>query len=433
MLYSIKINLNIKKIFILIKNNLNNWYIATHALRNFMLLYISCNYPEASVSGIVYANNITADSTNQLSNTDPINIFGYGGPANMTANNFNLTNYYMDGTNNAGGILFVSTSYWVPHDNIPIIFSFENNTYSLSNNTYGDRFNMVIFFFDQVLYRSVKITINNFVFNELNDPHNLLFFIIGNLMSELYLNNTYLSNSAINKNVVRAYFFKNFVIDNMVLTNFTNIQASLIVTFYWYTAVINSIRLENTYFDSSLESDIILLNNFNFTYTSIQNIYFNNVTVNGHPLVRNVNLIFKVTIANWYLNNVYQAGTNPLFAIGKIGSIIFDNNTFSGITNSILHISKIDLRLGTNSQISNVRVSNSSATAITFGNFINPTSTMQTLLVENFTYTDSTISSAIDLISTKNIIVSASVNILLNLYLNSNWILCLFIFILNVF
>ena len=316
----------------------------------------------------------------------------------MTANNFNLTNYYMDGTNNAGGILFVSTSYWVPHDNIPIIFSFENNTYSLSNNTYGDRFNMVIFFFDQVLYRSVKITINNFVFNELNDPHNLLFFIIGNLMSELYLNNTYLSNSAINKNVVRAYFFKNFVIDNMVLTNFTNIQASLIVTFYWYTAVINSIRLENTYFDSSLESDIILLNNFNFTYTSIQNIYFNNVTVNGHPLVRNVNLIFKVTIANWYLNNVYQAGTNPLFAIGKIGSIIFDNNTFSGITNSILHISKIDLRLGTNSQISNVRVSNSSATAITFGNFINPTSTMQTLLVENFTYTDSTISSAIDLI-----------------------------------
>ena len=67
-----------------------------------------------------------------------------------------------------------------------------------------------------------------------------------------------------------------------------------------------------------------------------------------------------------------------------------------------------------NSQISNMLISNSSATAITFGNFINPTSSVLTLLVENITYSNSTIDEAIDLINTQNIISTATVNIVFN-------------------
>ena len=67
-----------------------------------------------------------------------------------------------------------------------------------------------------------------------------------------------------------------------------------------------------------------------------------------------------------------------------------------------------------NSQISNMLISNSSATAITFGNFINPTSAVQTLLVENITYSNSIIDEAIDLFNTHNIISTATVNVVFN-------------------
>ena len=154
---------------------------------------------------------------------------------------------------------------------------------------------------------------------------------------------------------------------------------------------------------------VIMLSNMNFTYYLISNIYFSYITMNNHPLIKPPELISSITIINWNFNQVSQSSSTSLFKIGVIGSITFNNNTFIDISGSILSISKIDLSLGMNSQISNMLISNSSATAITFGNFINPTSAVQTLLVENITYSNSTIDEVIDFINTENIISMASV------------------------
>ena len=50
-------------------------YIATYTLRTFMYMITSWNYPEASLSGLVYANNVTVDTTNQQLNDDALIIF----------------------------------------------------------------------------------------------------------------------------------------------------------------------------------------------------------------------------------------------------------------------------------------------------------------------------------------------------------------------
>ena len=138
------------------------------------------------------------------------------------------------------------------------------------------------------------------------------------------------------------------------------------------------------------------------------------MTSNAYPLIRNTDLIFQITITNWYFNGVFQSGSNPLFQIGTVSSIIFNNNTFIGVSNSILRINKIDLSLRMDSQISNMQISNSSAVAIQFGNFINPTVAVQVMLIENITYSNSIISTSIDLINTENIVTSASVNMTFN-------------------
>ena len=134
----------------------------------------------------------------------------------------------------------------------------------------------------------------------------------------------------------------------------------------------------------------------------------------NHPIISTNGLISSLIITNWYLNQVFQSSSASLFIVGIVGSITFNNNTFIGISSSILSISKIDLSLGKNSLISNMNISNSSSTAITFGNFINPTSAVQTLLVENITYSNSTIDAVIDLINTQNIISTAAVKVIFN-------------------
>ena len=134
----------------------------------------------------------------------------------------------------------------------------------------------------------------------------------------------------------------------------------------------------------------------------------------NHPIISTNGLISSLIITNWYFNQVFQSSSASLFIVGIVGSITFNNNTFIGISSSILSISKIDLSLGMNSQISNMNISNSSSTAITFGNFINPTSAVQTLFVENITYSNSTIDAVIDLINTQNIISTAAVKVIFN-------------------
>ena len=192
------------------------------------------------------------------------------------------------------------------------------------------------------------------------------------------------------------------------------IKLNVIFTFYCFSVDISSVEFTNIHFHESVEAGIMLLQNFNFTHTNIDKILFNNVKLNKFMLIQNTDLIFQIVITNWYFNEVYQSGSNSLFEVGTVSSITFNNNTFIGISNSILRINKIDLSLGMDSQISNMQISNSSAVAIQFGNFINPTIAVQTMLVENITYSNSTISTSIDLINTENIVTSASVNMVFN-------------------
>ena len=47
---------------------------------------------------------------------------------------------------------------------------------------------------------------------------------------------------------------------------------------------------------------------------------------------------FIVSIVNWIFDQVTQLNLNPLFTIGTVGGLTFDNNTFSQISGPILSI-----------------------------------------------------------------------------------------------
>lgn len=115
---------------------------------------------------------------------------------------------------------------------------------------------------------------------------------------EFYLTNTYFTNVEIYEKILRIYLSSRVIISNIVFSNFSFAREGMIETFYCFAVVINTMRLENIYYDKSVQHRVIFLSNFNFTYTSIQNVYLNNVTLFDHPLVSNIDLITQVTIAN---------------------------------------------------------------------------------------------------------------------------------------
>ena len=391
-----------------------NLNIDTYTLRDFALMYTTCNYPEASLTGTFYANNVTVFPSSPRILSDDTGIFRYAGPANLSFTGIDLSNYFARQSNVVTSILIVTGSGWVPNDGNVQLFHLGNATLSLPNNPNSSLFNLLYFVIDQNIYRIGNVTFNNCLFVNLINSYHQIIFTIGNFGSELYITNSIFKDSSFFNIIISVVGYRNVMIYNNEFSNLSSVHFNIIQSIFCLGLNINQNKFINLNFDKSSDYEAISLSNLNITNTYIGNIYFYNVTLHGHPFVKCYDLIFKIVIENCYFNGVYQDDYNNLFAIGSVGEILFNNNTFIGISNSILSINKIDLSLNMNSQLSNLQISNSSATIIIFGNFINPTASVQTILVENITVFNWEISSNIDLITTERISSTTSVNMIFN-------------------
>ena len=388
--------------------------IDTYTLRNFAVIFTTCNYPEASLTGIFYANNITVFLSSPRILSDDAGIFNYIGPANVSFTGLDLSNWFARQQNIAGGVFITTGSGWVPNDGNIQLFNFANATLSLPNNPYSFLYNALYIVVDQNIYRISNITFDRYRFVNMTNSYHSPIFTIGNFGTDLYITNSILKDSSFYEIVFYIITFRNVIIYNNEFSNLSSVHFHIIGSYYCLGLNVNQNKFINLNFDKSSDYEAIVLGNLNITNTYIGNIYFYNVSLHGHPFVKSYDLIFKIVIENCYFNGIYQEDFNDLFAIGSVGGIIFNNNTFISISNSILSINKVDLSLNMNSQLSNLQISNSSATIIIFGNFINPTASVQTILVENITVFDSEISSNIDLITTERISSTASVNMIFN-------------------
>ena len=389
-------------------------YIDTYGLKNFASILAPWNYPEASLNGMIYANNITVIASSQRTFSEDPSIISYMGPANITASNFDLKDYSLRSPNVGAGLIAVSSNNWVPNDGLTQVIQVNNFKFSVTDNPLGIKSNSMIILQDQNIYRPIVINATSLSFVSLEIPSQIFMYVIGNIRSQLYVNNVIFKDSSTIQYVMGSAAHQKVVLSNITFSNFTNVKNSVFVTYKCFAVMINSMNFVDFNMDKTNENEIIRMQNFNFTNTLISNLNFVNVNLYKTPVIKSVSLINQISIVNSYFNGGYQESSNILFSVGIIGSIIFQNHTFSSLSWEILSIDKIDMRMSLNSVISNIVITNSSSSLLNFGNFINPSSTIPNILIENISFSDSEIKSSIELINTGNIFTNSAVNIILN-------------------
>ena len=312
-------------------------YIATYTLRTFMYMITSWNYPEASLSGLVYANNVTVDTTNQQLNDDALIIFWYKGPANMTALNFDLSKYYTNIKFSAAGVWSLSTTKCQPNDGRIQIFDYENISLSIPSDSNEKLGNYIPLFFDLNIYRKVNATLSNLSYNEFKYSYYGAIFVVGNFNSDFYLSNLMMTNSSWTTSFMTVNAFAKVNLYNLTFSSIETFE-NILFSYYCQYVNITTVSFINFNFSQSSQKEIMLLENYSTTPTYIKNLYFKNVDVKDHPVLRNTKIFSKISIVNWIFDQVTQLNLNPLFTIGTVGGLTFDNNTFSQISGPILSI-----------------------------------------------------------------------------------------------
>ena len=148
------------------------------------------------------------------------------------------------------------------------------------------------------LYRITNITLKNFLFiNIVNSPGPLV-YLVGNFNSEGYIINTEFRDVYQSYIPVGTFVFKSIMFKDLAFNNFTNTQYALFGSMFCLSIIYDTIAISSFTFDQFANMELIVLNNLNFTYTLLSNIYLNNITLYNHPVINPSDLISSITIIN---------------------------------------------------------------------------------------------------------------------------------------
>ena len=231
--------------------NFQSLYIDTYALRGFANLLIPWNYPEASLSGIIYANNIKVVTSSQRTFSEDPSIISYMGPANISVSNFDLSDYSVRSPNVGAGLLAISSSNWIPNDGLTQIIQVDNFTFSVFDNSLGIKSNSLIIMQDQNMYRKIVINATDLKFYSLEIPSQIFMYVIGNIQSQLLLSNSIFKDSSTVQYVLGSAAHQKVALSNITFSNFTNVKNSVFVTYKWFAVIVNSMNFINFQMDKT--------------------------------------------------------------------------------------------------------------------------------------------------------------------------------------
>ena len=392
-------------------------YIDTQALLSFTSFKAAWNYPEAQLTGMFYANNITVITTSERPfNEDPSILFYYG-PANMTALNINLSGQYTNAPHTEWSLWYNSNVLWVPNDSIPHIFQHQNLTLKISNNTAGTKYITIATFQTYNIYRPVQVYFDSVYSPGMDKPYNPVFVLFGSTNAKLYLSNVLFENSVTVERIFVLVLFQQSILNNIAINNSSQIGYPVIFTQYLIAFVVSNITFSNIVVPKSAATQLFLLGNFDFTYTVISFISMKNWSISNSQILYNVNPLNQMIIANGSYEGLSLSDSSTLYSSGTVQSMVFTNHTFSTVSDDtyvsasvILKLDLIDLNSTQDSIISDVSITNSEVSIIKFGSTVNKPPASKNIIIQNINYLNSNIQASRSLIDTSNIKSNESVS-----------------------
>ena len=397
---------------------MENLIIDTHSLRAFSSFKVSWNYPEAVLIGDVIINNITVITSSERPFSEDPSIIYYLGPANITATNIDLLDYYTRAPNSECGLWAVSASNWIPDDGIANVYTFTNASIQLTYNPDGSRYNSFFIVQDQNVYRSIQANIDSLYSPIFETPFNPVIAAFGTTNAIIHITNSIFSSPKLKEDLMLIVLFQQVIISNITINNSLSIGSSLIRSEYIIAFVVKYMQLIDLGISEYTSKPLIFLSNFDFTYTVISNIYLNNWSLSGNQIVQNAAPLNQITIANGYYQGLDLTSPTVLFSTGTIQSVIFQNHTFVNTTwtatdtsSTILSLDNIDLNSTLDSMIAYVSTVGSEISIVKFGTLTNSPPAQRNILFQNIQVSNTNYTTSRSLIDTSNVVSMQNVAI----------------------
>lgn len=337
-------------------------------------------------------------------------IVYYAGPGNITILNMNHEDTYATSKNPQASLIIAIRDYCQPSDENWRTIDVHNGNYSLPDNPYGVKMNIVVILTNLNLYKEIKINITNHRFINYVESVSQLLYLVGNHAVEVYTSNIYFEN--VESNIVYAEFkfFRLAMIDQFTFKSISSSENKVAILVQFILAVIiTDTVLEDINGTERTSLPLIFLNNFAPSYILISGLKIKNSYMMNRKILNNIASLQTLTITGGEYDEVTQSTGGVLFSTGIIGQLIFTNHTFTNMlssdrTSKILELTNIDLSYGLNSTIQDISLSNSTSGVFGFNGISNSNTSPLVILINNLKYSDSILKSVKSLIVTKNLV-----------------------------
>jgi hypothetical protein len=101
---------------------------------------VTCNYPEAYKTPIVYVENFTVTTSTDRTFLNNPSIIGSSLPANMTFINVDVTEHYITLSFITPTIYVTTFPFCIPDDGLVQLVEFSNLTFGMTENDSGQKF-----------------------------------------------------------------------------------------------------------------------------------------------------------------------------------------------------------------------------------------------------------------------------------------------------
>ena len=388
-----------------------NVYMDFYGMMGGIYINADWNYPEASITGSIVINNVTAVNSQTRIAQLLSGILYYSGPANVTVQNTNVL-IYGSLINDKSQIEIQLNSEWLPNDGNIQTITIQSNVFSLPSNPSKDEF---VKLYIDVTNSYPRQIIGNFQNNQIKDiilnvyPVFNCFFTSSSI---IYLSNNTVSNVSSQQGLITFDTMKSATVLNSAFYNFSDFGHNLYYFSNVENVIVQNISLQNINATGSSSDYLFLFDIVNKGTVLIDMVYMNNVNIGLQAGFYFKRLMSKISYTNMYFSNIYVGNNNRMISTGEFNSITMNNITFinsfdqysSDTENYWIVFDNINLNNATNSIISNIYASVSRINFIKMENVIGSTTTPIYLNFTNLTFRDWNLRFKEDLITFPNTI-----------------------------
>ena len=369
-----------------------------------------CNYPEASTTGTIYFNNVTAENSQPRITVSKSGLLYYAGPANATIKNTNIL-IYGSLSNGRSPIELQSSAAWFPTDGVLQTITLDNILLTLPSNPDRDRFVEAYIEIQSNYPRKMKINIfNSRMVNIVQNVYQVLSWSFSSI-TNISIENTTITDVTTQQGVAVMDTMNSVALLNSNFYNFSNFGNNLFYFLNVENVIIQGLSMVNINATGELSDHIFLFDIINRGTVSVSSIYVKNVDIGLQAGFYFNGLLSKASYNDLYFEHVYIGSNNRMLSTGEFKTIEINNLTLidtydqydSDINNYMLVLDTINLNNATNSSVKNIFIQTSSVNFIKMKSVVGSTSTPIYMDFQNITYKDCVLNFQESLITFSNI------------------------------